>query len=77
MSSETRLGAVLIVILVFSAYLVPYTVLSGVKAWYGSFLFWTLFAVAAIGVVAWMTRAWDASPDGVAFPDPREGRRSP
>ncbi|MBL7249803.1 hypothetical protein ACLD02_16975 [Alloalcanivorax sp. C16-2] len=31
-------------------YVVPYTVLSDVHAWYGSFLFWTLAGVAVIVV---------------------------
>ncbi|HCE41090.1 hypothetical protein [Alloalcanivorax profundimaris] len=31
-------------------YLVPYTVLSDVHAWYGSFLFWTLAGVAVIAI---------------------------
>lgn len=62
MANETRLGAILIAVLVLSAYVVPYTVLSDVKAWYGSFLYWVLFALAAIGVVAWLTRSWGAGP---------------
>lgn len=44
--------------LVVSAYAVPYLVLSGVDAWYGSFLFWVVFGLAAIGSVAAMTRGW-------------------
>lgn len=48
----------IMVALVASAYLVPYTVLSGVDAWYGSFLYWTVFGAAAIAVIAAMTRSW-------------------
>ena len=44
--------------LVLLAYVVPYTLLSGVDAWYGSFLFWTVFGLAAIVVVWAMTRSW-------------------
>ncbi|HEY8486837.1 MAG TPA: hypothetical protein VIL11_05530 [Limnochordales bacterium] len=44
--------------LVASAYVVPYTWLRDVTAWYGSFLFWTLFAVAVIVVIALATRRW-------------------
>ncbi|QJQ96763.1 MULTISPECIES: hypothetical protein [Halomonadaceae] len=33
---------------VLLCYLVPYTFLSGVQAWYGSFLFWMLAGLAVI-----------------------------
>lgn len=46
------------VALVLLAYVVPYAVLSGVDAWYGSFLFWTLFGLAAILVNAAITGSW-------------------
>lgn len=45
-------------LLVASAYFVPYTLLSGVDAWYGSFLYWAVFGAAAIAVIAAMTRTW-------------------
>lgn len=45
-------------VLVLLAYVVPYTVLSGMDAWYGSFLFWTVFGLAAILVNAAITRSW-------------------
>lgn len=45
-------------VLVASAYVVPYAVLSGVDAWYGSFLFWTVFGAIAIAAIATMTRSW-------------------
>lgn len=48
----------LMLVLVVSAYLVPYGLLSGVDAWYGSFLFWTLFGFLAILVIAAMTFSW-------------------
>lgn len=44
--------------LVVAAYTVPYTLLSGVDAWYGAFLFWVLFGLAAIGVNAAISRSW-------------------
>lgn len=45
-------------ILLVLAYVVPYTVLSGVNRWYGSFLFWTVFGLAAIVAIWAMTRNW-------------------
>ena len=44
--------------LVVLAFAVPYTVLSGVDAWYGSFLFWAVFGFLAIVVIAGMTFGW-------------------
>ena len=45
-------------VLVVLAYVVPYTVLSGVNAWYGSFLFWAMFGFAAILLNAAITSSW-------------------
>jgi hypothetical protein len=44
--------------LVVLAYLVPYVFLSEVDRWYGSFLFWTVFGLAAIATIWAMTRSW-------------------
>lgn len=44
--------------LVVSAFVVPYTLLSGVDAWYGSFIFWVVFALVAIGVNAAIVGRW-------------------
>jgi hypothetical protein len=48
----------IVLILVVSAYLVPYMLLSGMDAWYGSFLFWMVFGLAAIVAIWAMTRSW-------------------
>lgn len=50
------IGAVLFLVLL--AFLVPYTVLSGVDAWYGSFLFWAGFGLVAILVNVAITSSW-------------------
>jgi hypothetical protein len=47
-----------VLVLVVLAYVVPYALLSGVDAWYGSFLFWALFGLAAIAVNVLITRGW-------------------
>ncbi len=47
-----------VLVLVMLAYLVPYTLLSGVDRWYGSFLFWTAFGLATIAAIWMMTRSW-------------------
>lgn len=45
-------------ILLVSAYVVPYTILSDVDAWYGSFLFWLVFALATFSINASIARNW-------------------
>ena len=47
-----------VLVLVLFAYVVPYTLLSQVDAWYGSFLFWTVFGLAAIAAIWAITRSW-------------------
>jgi hypothetical protein len=44
--------------IILLAYVIPYTVLSQVTAWYGSFLFWCLIGLAAIIVNVFITRDW-------------------
>jgi hypothetical protein len=45
-------------VLVVLAYVVPYTLLSTVDRWYGSFLFWTAFGLVSIAAIWAMTRSW-------------------
>lgn len=49
---------VAVAVLILLSYLVPYTLLSGVDAWYGSFLFWTLVTAIVIGINAVVSSAW-------------------
>ncbi|WP_147108362.1 hypothetical protein [Nesterenkonia populi] len=51
-------GAIGVVVLLML--LVPYTLLSEVNAWYGSFLFWTVGALIAL-VAAFVSRAGKAA----------------
>lgn len=57
----TRGGVVwagVLLVLVVLGFAVPFTVLSGVEAWYGSFLFWIFFALAAIGLNVLISLGW-------------------
>ena len=58
MEKRGGFGLVAALVLVVLAYVVPYTVLSGVDDWYGSFLFWAMFGLAAILVNAAITSSW-------------------
>ena len=46
----------LVWLLVALCYLVPFTLLTNVQAWYGSFLFWTVAGVLVILVNLLLTR---------------------
>jgi hypothetical protein len=43
-------------LLVLLSYVVPYSVLSNVQTWYGSFLFWSLIGVLVIVANIFMTK---------------------
>lgn len=58
MSERERNWMLLIAGIILLAYVIPYTVLSQVTAWYGSFLFWCLIGLAAIIVNVFITRDW-------------------
>ncbi len=55
--SEAR-WAVFLVILMVLAYVVPYTLLTNVDAWYGSFLFWSIFGLVIIVANVFITIKW-------------------
>jgi len=58
MESKLRGWATLFAIMVISAFIVPYALLSNITSFYGAFLFWTVFAVAAIAGVMVITSGW-------------------
>ncbi|MGP4108184.1 hypothetical protein [Virgibacillus sp. L01] len=49
---------VLIVFLILLAYVLPYTVLSGIQAWYGSFLLWGGIGLLIIVANFMVTKDW-------------------
>jgi hypothetical protein len=58
---EERRGiawAGVVLILILFAYVAPYTLLSDMDRWYGSFLFWTAVGLATIVAIWAMTRSW-------------------
>ena len=48
----------IIFILVFLAYFVPFVLLRNIDAWYGSFLFWNVFAIFIIVINSIITSDW-------------------
>lgn len=57
MSRELKYGLIIIGI-VLLGYILPYTMLSNVAAWYGSFLLWSLLAIIIIIVNYFLTKDW-------------------
>ncbi|HLR83353.1 MAG TPA: hypothetical protein VK059_00305 [Nocardioidaceae bacterium] len=49
---------VIVAIIIVLCYLVPYTILTEVDEWYGSFLFWTLASAVVIGINVIVSSAW-------------------
>ena len=57
-SNPLRKVLIAVVLLVLSAYIVPFVFLNRIHAWYGSFLCWILFALAVMGLIVRSTRTW-------------------
>ncbi|HSH45093.1 MAG TPA: hypothetical protein VK966_04515 [Longimicrobiales bacterium] len=55
--TEKRL-ALVVAMLVIAAVIVPFTLLSGVRALAGAFLFWVVFALVVMGLIVVATRRW-------------------
>lgn len=53
-----RFWGILIVITIILAYIIPYTVLSNVHSWQGSFLYWTITGIVIIIANVMVTRDW-------------------
>ncbi|WP_102271752.1 hypothetical protein [Cytobacillus massiliigabonensis] len=58
MKSAELKWALLILAIVLLGYILPYTLLTNVTAWYGSFLLWTGLAIAIIGINYLISRKW-------------------
>lgn len=50
--------AIFLIVLLLLAYIVPYTLLRDVNEWYGSFLFWSVFAIVIMISNILITRKW-------------------
>ncbi len=58
MARREVLWGVISCIVILLAYILPYTVLSNVASWYGSFLLWSGVAVVIIVINLIITRDW-------------------
>ncbi|KRE38939.1 hypothetical protein ASG73_00790 [Janibacter sp. Soil728] len=57
--TATRRWLIVPLVLILLSFVLPYTLLSDVDAWYGSFLFWTLATAVVIGVNAVISSRWE------------------
>lgn len=58
MVNRKSLWLIAVAVLIFSAFVVPYTLLAGIDAWYGSFLFWTIVTLLVIAINAVVSASW-------------------
>ncbi|GAB7387142.1 hypothetical protein BSNK01_09780 [Bacillaceae bacterium] len=58
MATKRKRWVVFILLLIFLAYLIPFTLLRDVDAWFGSFLFWCVYALAMIVINARIAADW-------------------
>lgn len=49
---------IVIALAILAAFMVPYTLLRNVDAWYGSFLFWIVLTAVVIAVNAIVSASW-------------------
>lgn len=50
--------AIICIVLILLAYMIPYTVLTDVARWYGSFLLWVVLGLVIIVVNIIITKDW-------------------
>lgn len=50
--------ALIIGLCILSAFVIPFTALTNVEKWYGSFLFWTVLTIIVIGINYLLIKDW-------------------
>ncbi|MBR3119620.1 hypothetical protein [Oceanobacillus profundus] len=58
MKTNELTWALLILVIVLLAFILPYTVLANVTKWYGSFLLWIALALITIIMNYFLTKNW-------------------
>lgn len=58
MKNPRALWLLVVALIILLCYVVPFTVLSDVDEWYGSFLLWTLASAVVIAINAVVSSAW-------------------
>jgi hypothetical protein len=58
MGKRELFWAIICIVLILLAYMIPYTVLTDVAKWYGSFLLWVILGLVIIVVNIIITKDW-------------------
>lgn len=58
MGKRELFWAIICIVLILLAYIIPYTVLIDVAKWYGSFLLWVVLGLVIIVVNIIITKDW-------------------
>ena len=58
MGKRELFWAIICIVLILLAYIIPYTVLTDVAKWYGSFLLWVVLGLVIIVVNIIITEDW-------------------
>lgn len=58
MAQHRSVWLIAVVVLVVLAFVLPFTVFSGVDTWYGSFLFWVVVTALVVGINAIVSSSW-------------------
>ena len=58
MGKRELFWAIICIVLILLAYIIPYTVLTDVSKWYGSFLLWVVLGLVIIVVNIIITKDW-------------------
>ena len=58
MGKRELFWAIICIVLILLAYMIPYTVLTDVSKWYGSFLLWVVLGLVIIVVNIIITKDW-------------------
>ena len=61
MGKRELFWAIICIVLILLAYIIPYTVLTDVAKWYGSFLLWVMLGLVIIVVNIIITKDWRSS----------------
>ena len=58
MGKRELFWAIICIVLILLAYMIPYTTLTDVAKWYGSFLLWVILGLVIIVVNIIITKDW-------------------
>ncbi|MDX8047452.1 hypothetical protein SH601_15905 [Gracilibacillus sp. S3-1-1] len=58
MNKTEKVFGVIMFVIIIASYVIPFTMVSGITKWYGSFFIWVVLAILTIVVNNLWTRNW-------------------